>query len=326
MVSEPLILAGQLLAIAFASGLDVYATIAVLGLAARLGLAAGLPPGLAALAQPLVIGSAAALYLVESVVDKLPRVDALWDAVHTAIRPAAAALLAVSATAPHPFEVQIGAALLAGATALGAHASKAGLRTAVTASRWRGRLVPALSVAEDVAAITIAFAVVREPGMATAIAAGALLAIVAPGPVLWRAFLLGVRAMAARARGLFQRREWLGVDRIPPALRVVVPRSPLGPGVQRAARASIKGLPGVGAYRHGWIVIAPEGAHFLYRSLLGPRARPLPPGQDAEVHRGLWADVVSIRSAAGEYTIFLYCDGPPPAVAVAALAPDALAR
>jgi hypothetical protein len=69
------VLLGQLLAIAFACGLNLYATVALLGLASRLGWMSGLPPGLRGLENGFVIGSAALLYLFEFVIDKVPYVD-----------------------------------------------------------------------------------------------------------------------------------------------------------------------------------------------------------------------------------------------------------
>jgi hypothetical protein len=91
VIEETLVLIGQLLGTAFACGLNLYATIAVLGISARLDLLAELPPGMRGLENGVVIGIAAAFYLVEFVADRIPGVDHAWEAVHTLIRPAAAA-------------------------------------------------------------------------------------------------------------------------------------------------------------------------------------------------------------------------------------------
>ena len=93
MISGSIVLAGQLLGTAFACGLNLYATVALLGIAARVGLTS-LPPGMTGLSNGVVIGSAAALYIIEFVIDRTPVADHVWEAVHTIIRPAAAALLA----------------------------------------------------------------------------------------------------------------------------------------------------------------------------------------------------------------------------------------
>jgi Domain of unknown function (DUF4126) len=96
MESISLPLVGLVAGSAAASGVRLYATIAVLGYMGRLGVL-DLPPGLRVLTHPGVILVAAALYVVEFVADKIPIVDSLWDTVHTFIRVPAAALLGFSA-------------------------------------------------------------------------------------------------------------------------------------------------------------------------------------------------------------------------------------
>jgi hypothetical protein len=129
----PLQTLGFSLGTSFASGLNLYATIATAGLLQRSGLIE-LPPGLQVLASPLVLGLAVTLYLVEFVADKIPLVDNVWDAIHTVVRPPAAALLAYSAFGTVPEAWKIGAALLAGSVALTSHGAKASTRAAANAS------------------------------------------------------------------------------------------------------------------------------------------------------------------------------------------------
>ena len=81
----------------FSSGLNLYATIATLGLLERFGVI-HLPEKLRVLSHPIVLGVALGLYLVEFLADKVPYIDSVWQAVHTFIRPPAAALLAFSVT------------------------------------------------------------------------------------------------------------------------------------------------------------------------------------------------------------------------------------
>src|SRR5215469_10219445 len=106
----------------FSSGLNLYATVATLGLLQRFGIV-HLPASLQALAHPWVIGIAAALYLIEFFADKFPYFDTIWDFVHTFIRPPAAALLAYAAAggAGAGAEWRWAAALLAGGVALASH-------------------------------------------------------------------------------------------------------------------------------------------------------------------------------------------------------------
>src|SRR5690242_10977041 len=116
----PLETLGFALGTSFASGLNLYATVAAARLLQRAGYIT-LPAGLTPLAHPVVIGIALALFVVEFIADKIPYVDTAWDAIHTFIRPPAAALLAYSAFGNVPEAWQLSAALLAGSVALTAH-------------------------------------------------------------------------------------------------------------------------------------------------------------------------------------------------------------
>ena len=109
----PLETLGYILGTSFASGLNLYATVAAAGLLERLGLVQ-LPQPLHVLSNPLVLGIAVAMFVIEFVADKVPYFDSVWDAVHTFIRPPAAAFLSYSAFSGNvPEEWRIGAALLA---------------------------------------------------------------------------------------------------------------------------------------------------------------------------------------------------------------------
>jgi len=145
----------------FSSGLSLYATVATLGLLQRFGVI-HLPAALEILAHPWVLGIAAALYLLEFFADKVPYVDTLWDAVHTFIRPPAAALLAYGAAGAAAPEWRWGAALLAGGVALTSHGTKASARAAVNTSpepfsNW------ALSFGEDLLAVWLIWFATAHP-------------------------------------------------------------------------------------------------------------------------------------------------------------------
>ena len=130
---SPLETLGFALGTSFASGLNVYATVAAAGLMQRLGVVQ-LPDTLQVLTHPIVLGVAITLFLVEFIADKIPYVDSAWDALHTFIRPPAAAVLSYSAFGAVPEEYKIGAALLAGSVALTSHSAKASARAAANTS------------------------------------------------------------------------------------------------------------------------------------------------------------------------------------------------
>lgn len=157
----PLETLGFALGTSFASGLNLYATVTVLGLLHRFGVIQ-LPSALEVLANPAVLGVAIVLYVVEFVADKIPYVDNLWDVVHTFIRPPAAAVFAYSAFGGVSEEWRMAAALIAGSVALTSHATKASARAAVNTSpepvsNW------ILSLAEDGVAIFLAWMAVTHP-------------------------------------------------------------------------------------------------------------------------------------------------------------------
>jgi hypothetical protein len=124
---------GFLLGTSFASGLNLYATVAALGLLQRYNLV-DLPRSLQVLSHPIVLAVAIALYVIEFVADKIPYVDNIWDVIHTFVRPPAAAILAYAAIGQVPEAWRVAAALLAGTVALTSHGTKASARLAVNAS------------------------------------------------------------------------------------------------------------------------------------------------------------------------------------------------
>jgi hypothetical protein len=122
----------------WASGLNLYATVAVLGLLEFFGIIT-LPESLHVLSIPWVLGVAIFMYGVEFFADKIPGVDSIWDAIQTFIRVPAGAFMAASATGGldvgMPPEIQTGLALLLGGSiAAGAHLTKAGARAMINTS------------------------------------------------------------------------------------------------------------------------------------------------------------------------------------------------
>lgn len=157
---------------AWTSGINLYATVAVLGLLEHYGLVR-LPGGLHALDNWLVIGVAAGLYCVEFVADKVPYVDTVWDAVHTFIRVPAGAALAYAATNELDPTVQVLALLLGGGVALSSHGTKAAARATANlspepVSNW------VLSIVEDVLAVAGVVLAVFAPAVALLLVAAFL--------------------------------------------------------------------------------------------------------------------------------------------------------
>jgi hypothetical protein len=157
-----------LAAIGFAAGLNLYATVAVLGLLARFGHLP-LPPGLHILQSWTVIGASTALFLVEFFADKVPAFDLIWNALHTFVRVPVAGLLAFEATKQLSPELQLLATLLGAAVALAAHGGKTAVRAAVTPSPEPVSNIT-LSLGEDVLAVGLTWLAARHPYVAGSLA------------------------------------------------------------------------------------------------------------------------------------------------------------
>jgi hypothetical protein len=132
-------LVGLIVAVSFAAGLNVYATVATLGLLANAGLV-DLPTGLHLITSWWVIAASGILFAIEFFADKIPAFDLFWNALHTFVRIPVAALIAYGATAQLSPEKQLLATLAGGAIALAAHGGKTAARVAVTPSPEPGRI------------------------------------------------------------------------------------------------------------------------------------------------------------------------------------------
>ena len=166
---NPLETLSLVLGAGFSSGLNLYATVATLGLLQRFGVI-HLPDKLQVLSHPAILAVAIGLYLVEFLADKIPYIDSVWQAVHTFIRPPAAALLAFSVTGSASEPWRWGAALLAGGVALTSHGTKASARAAANMSpeplsNW------ALSLGEDLLAVWLTWFATAHPTMAIVLVA-----------------------------------------------------------------------------------------------------------------------------------------------------------
>src|SRR5688572_4798849 len=187
---SPLETLGFALGTSFASGLNVYATVAAAGIMQRLGLVT-LPESLQVLAHPIVLGLAVTLFVIEFIADKIPYVDSAWDAVHTFIRPPAAAVLSYSAFGNVSEEWKLGAALLAGSVALTSHSAKASTRAAANTSpepvsNW------VLSFVEDAAAIFLSWLAATHPVLTGVIV---VVLVVIATFVIWKLFGFFKRAV-----------------------------------------------------------------------------------------------------------------------------------
>lgn len=187
-----------LMGVGWASGINLYATIAVLGIAGSTGNLV-LPAGLQVLQDPLVIGAASLMYMVEFFADKTPGVDTSWDVLHTFVRIPAGAMLAASAVGDVTPALQIAAGVLGGGLATASHLTKASTRALINTSpepfsNW------AASLGEDVLVLGGLWTMFNHPLLFLVLLALFVALVIWLLPRLWRLL-----------RALFERlRRWFG--------------------------------------------------------------------------------------------------------------------
>lgn len=184
---------GRTLGFSFAAGLNLYATVAILGLASRFGWVA-LPDQYRVFDNNWIIGIALTLYVIEFFADKIPWLDSAWDAVHTFIRPVGGAAIAVATLGHASPATETLVALLGGALATSTHLSKTGTRVLANASpepftNWM------LSLGEDAFVVGLSALALAHP------AAAAIVVLVCVGFILafltWLVKLVGRRFRTA---------------------------------------------------------------------------------------------------------------------------------
>ena len=168
----------------WASGINLYAAILVLGFLGATGRM-DLPEGLEVLADPLVMFAAGVMYLVEFFADKIPGVDTAWDTLHTFIRIPAGAMLAAGAVGDVGAGAEIAAAILGGGMAAASHAAKAGTRVLINTSpepftNWTA------SILEDIGVVAGLLLALNHPVLFLGLLVAFLLLLVWLLPKLWR--------------------------------------------------------------------------------------------------------------------------------------------
>jgi Domain of unknown function (DUF4126) len=176
---------GRTLGFSFAAGINLYATVAILGLASRYGWVS-LPEQYRVFDNDLIIGVAITLYVIEFFADKIPWVDSIWDAIHTAIRPMGGAVIAVQTLGEASPATETLVGLLGGTLAASTHFTKAGTRAVANASpepfsNW------ILSFAEDVFVVSLGFIALKYPLLATLIVLVGLMLMVVFAAWIFRA-------------------------------------------------------------------------------------------------------------------------------------------
>lgn len=189
------------LGVAWASGINLYAAVLMLGLMGSTG-SIDLPPELELLQNPIVLVAAGLMYCVEFFADKIPGVDTAWDAIHSFIRIPAGAMLAAGTLAQISPEAELIGFILGGTLSAGTHLTKAGSRVLINTSpepvtNWTA------SIGEDLAVIGGLWAALHYPLLFIGLLIVFIGFVIWLGPKLWR----GVKRVFAKMGSWFARSE-----------------------------------------------------------------------------------------------------------------------
>ncbi|HJR60618.1 MAG TPA: DUF4126 domain-containing protein [Vicinamibacterales bacterium] len=176
---------GRTMGFSFAAGINLYATVAILGLASRYNWVS-LPPQYNAFDNDFIIATALGLYVIEFIADKIPWFDSVWDTIHTAVRPIGGALIAVTTLGDASPSTEVLVGLLGGSLAAGTHFSKAGTRAIANTSpepfsNW------ILSLGEDAFVITLGLIALKFPVIAALVVVVGVIMIALFATILVRA-------------------------------------------------------------------------------------------------------------------------------------------
>jgi len=187
--------------LAWASGINLYATLFTLGYLANTGNM-DLPPDLEIVANPMVMGAAGLMYCIEFFADKIPGVDTGWDTIHTFVRIPAGAMLAAGAIGDINPAIEITAAILGGGLAATTHATKAGSRVLINTSpepfsNWTA------SIGEDIAVIGGVWACLNHPFLFLVALALFIMLMIWLLPKIWK----GIKKVFRFIINLFSKKE-----------------------------------------------------------------------------------------------------------------------
>ncbi len=195
---------GSIMGLSFISGINLYATVAVVGISTKFDLIQGLPLGFEVLANDAVIFVALLLYFVEFFMDKIQGLDTLWDGLHTIIRPLGGALIALMQVGEASLAVEVIVFMLGASLASAAHITKAGTRIVVNASPEPVSNI-LVSLGEDIGVVGLSFLTMAYPKLSFFLTLIFLVLILFFLPLLFRVIRMLFGSFFFRIRSFFLR-------------------------------------------------------------------------------------------------------------------------
>jgi hypothetical protein len=305
---EALVKLSSVVGLSLTSGINLYATVAVVGLATKFDMIKGLPPEFQAFDNNLIIILAIVLYLCEFAADKIPAFDSIWDSVHTIIRPFGAALVSLAAVGEADPSVEVAVALLGASLALATHTAKAGTRLVVNTSPEPFSNI-GLSLAEDVGVVGMSLLVMSHPLISLAVSLIVLVFLIRFGPGLWRAAILIIRAIPVkllsglRGGGEAGLKEFVP-DSIEEAIDVETSKDEK---VQASMKCFARKVKGCGRNKKGYLVLTDNRLLFAFRKFFRTRVKQwkLADVEKVRLNRKFLLDVLGVKSE-GKFLQFIF--------------------
>ncbi len=256
---------GILLGLSFISGINLYATVAVVGICIKWNLVSSFPPELSILANDLIIGIALILYILEFVADKIPGFDTFWDILHTFIRPLGGAFLAFLTVANGSPVAEVLAFMLGSFISGMAHATKASTRLIMQLSPEPVSNIAA-SVSEDIFTIGYGYLVLKHPLIGLICTITIIVLITYFLPKLSRLFLMMISIIYYNITGRY--RSLKDFSSVPQKWDECWKKvKDTDEKLLWAGPAFVKTVPGMARFKKGYLIISSDGLYFYTRRL-----------------------------------------------------------
>jgi hypothetical protein len=263
------------LGLSLTSGINLYATVAVVGLVTKFELIHGLPPEFQAFNNDFIIVLAILLYSCEFLADKIPAFDSVWDSVHTAIRPFGAALIAMTVVGEAGPTVEI----------------------------------CALSVGEDLAVAGIAVLVMSHPYLSLVVSLTIVILLVRYGPGLWRGAVLILKAVTTRVVSAFSTEAQVSLTSfVPDAIQQVVDaRIVREEKIEVSQRCHARKVRGCGWNKRGYLIVTDRRVLFAFRRFFRTRTVEwnIADLEKAELNRRFLMDLLRIKGR-GKFSSYIF--------------------
>jgi len=268
---------GSVLGISFIAGINLYATIAVVGICTKYQLVQGLPPEFHVLANDAVIFVAIFLYLIEFLMDKIPGLDTLWDTIHTVIRPLGGAMLALMQVGEASPAMEVITFMLGASLASVAHITKAGTRLLINTSPepFSNFLV---STGEDLVTIGYSYLSLAYPKLSFFLTLVFLTVFGLVFPLVLRTVRMLFSALFFRIKCLFQKEAaWMSSRSLPVAYDMFFDKNKRhDEKVLWTGRAYSIRIPNISRFTPMQVVVSSKAVHLIYRHRFRIQEKVLP--------------------------------------------------